>query len=262
MTNQQQFVTSDKQTRTAVAASPVQTPAADGVSKNGRIPLVSLSNLSKSFREGRDTREVLSDITFDFYEGEFTLLLGHSGSGKSTLLNLISGIEAPDGGEITINDISISRFSERERTLFRRDQIGFIFQFFNLIPTMTVLENITLPQELAGKRRQEVETAAMRLLERVGLADRRDTFPDKLSGGEQQRVAIARALVHDPLLLLADEPTGNLDEENGRRILDLLLELTRTAGKTLIMASHNIEIAELADRVLRVTDGQLITLPE
>jgi putative ABC transport system ATP-binding protein len=261
MTNQQ-FVTSDKQTRTAVAASPVQTPAADSVSKNGRISLVSLTNLSKSFREGRDTREVLSDITFDFYEGEFTLLLGHSGSGKSTLLNLISGIEAPDGGEITINDISISRFSERERTLFRRDQIGFIFQFFNLIPTMTVLENITLPQELAGKRRQEVETAAMRLLERVGLADRRDTFPDKLSGGEQQRVAIARALVHDPLLLLADEPTGNLDEENGRRILDLLLELTRSAGKTLIMASHNIEIAEYADRVLRVTDGQLVPIRE
>ena len=252
MTNRQQFVTSDKQTATAVSP--------DIVGKNGRFPLVSLSNLSKSFREGRDTREVLSDITFDFYEGEFMLLLGHSGSGKSTLLNLISGIEAPDGGDITINDTSISRFSERERTLFRRDHIGFIFQFFNLIPTMTVLENITLPQELAGKRRQDVETAAMHLLQRVGLADRRDTFPDKLSGGEQQRVAIARALVHDPLLVLADEPTGNLDEENGRRILDLLLELTRTAGKTLIMASHNIEIAELADRVLRVTDGQLIPI--
>ena len=254
-------MTPDKRT-TAVSTGLVPVITADGVGKNGRIPLVSLINLSKSFREGRDTREVLSDITFDFYKGEFTLLLGHSGSGKSTLLNLISGIEAPDGGDITINDISISRFSERERTLFRRDHIGFIFQFFNLIPTMTVLENITLPQELAGKRRQYVETAAMRLLERVGLADRRDTFPDKLSGGEQQRVAIARALVHDPLLVLADEPTGNLDEENGRRILDLLLELTRTAGKTLIMASHNIEIAELADRVLRVTDGQLISLPE
>ncbi len=252
MMNQHLFATPDTQTTTAVSP--------DKVGKNGRIPLVSLTNLSKSFREGRDTREVLSSITFDFYEGEFTLLLGHSGSGKSTLLNLISGIEEPDGGEITINDISISRFSERERTLFRRDQIGFIFQFFNLIPTMTVLENITLPQELAGKRRQELETAAMRLLERVGLADRRDTFPDKLSGGEQQRVAIARALVHDPMLVLADEPTGNLDEENGRRILDLLLDLTRTAGKTLIMASHNIEIAEYADRVLRVTDGQLVPI--
>jgi putative ABC transport system ATP-binding protein len=250
-----------KQQPLSISANALPTPTAvspDKVSNNGRIPFVSLTNLSKSFREGRDTRQVLSDITFDFYKGEFTLLLGHSGSGKSTLLNLISGIEAPDGGEIMINDISISRFSERERTLFRRDRIGFIFQFFNLIPTMTVLENITLPQELAGKRRQEVETAAMRLLKRVGLADRRDTFPDTLSGGEQQRVAIARALVHDPLLLLADEPTGNLDEENGRRILDLLLELTRAAGKTLIMASHNMEIAELADRVLRVTDGQLI----
>jgi putative ABC transport system ATP-binding protein len=244
------------------SATAVSTPvkSRQSVIKNERISLVSLANLSKHFREGRDTREVLHDVTFDFYEGEFTLLLGHSGSGKSTLLNLISGIEAPDSGDIRINNIPISRFSERERTLFRRDQIGFIFQFFNLIPTMTVLENITLPQELAGKRRQDVETAAMHLLQRVGLADRRDTFPDKLSGGEQQRVAIARALVHDPLLVLADEPTGNLDEENGRRILDLLLELTRTAGKTLIMASHNIEIAELADRVLRVTDGQLVPI--
>jgi putative ABC transport system ATP-binding protein len=165
---------------------PATTVSSPTMSKNGRTPLVSLTNLSKSFREGRDTRQVLYDITFDFYEGEFTLLLGHSGSGKSTLLNLISGIEEPDGSRITIYDIPISHFSERERTLFRRDQIGFIFQFFNLISTMTVLENITLPQELAGKRRQDVETAAMRLLERVGLADRCDTFPDKLSGGEQQ----------------------------------------------------------------------------
>ena len=146
---------------------------------------------------------------------------------------------------------------ERERTLFRRDHIGFVFQFFNLIPTLSVLENVTLPQELAGRDRRTVEAAAMTLLDRVGLADRHDAFPDKLSGGEQQRVAIARALAHDPLLVLADEPTGNLDDENGRRVLALLLELTRDAGRTLLMATHNPDIAPLADRVLELHDGQL-----
>lgn len=153
--------------------------------------------------------------------------------------------------------MAITQLNERERTLFRRDQIGFIFQFFNLIPTLTVLENVMLPQELAGQDRKQVEQKALKLLEQVGLADRCQTFPDKLSGGQQQRVAIARALIHDPMLVLADEPTGNLDEETGDRVLKLLLELTRGANKTLIMATHNPEIAKLADRVWRVHDGHL-----
>ncbi|MEM7113766.1 MAG: ABC transporter ATP-binding protein [Chloroflexota bacterium] len=225
--------------------------------QNQNAPLIELQQLAKSFVEGDQERTIFSDLSINFERGQFIVILGHSGSGKSTLLNLISGIEKPDGGDVVISGIPITQLQDHDRTLFRRDNIGFVFQFFNLIPTLTVLENVTLPQELAGAKKSDVETAALALLDRVGLADRRDTFPDKLSGGEQQRVAIARALVHDPMLVLADEPTGNLDEETGERVLDLLLDLTRRAGKTLIMATHNPEIAPLADRVLRMQDGGL-----
>lgn len=221
-------------------------------------PIVHLQGLGKSFQEGNRQRRVLHNVDAVFYEGEFIVFLGKSGSGKSTLLNLISGIEAPTAGHVQIKNVNITTLSERQRTLFRRDHIGFVFQFFNLIPTLSVLENVTLPQELAGRSGREATDAAMHLLERVGLADRRDTFPDRLSGGEQQRVAIARALAHDPMLVLADEPTGNLDEETGERVLALLLELTQQAGKTLLMATHNPEIAPLANRVFRVHEGDLV----
>lgn len=221
-------------------------------------PVVGLRHLSKRFVEGGRERYVLNRVSYDFREGEFVVLLGRSGSGKSTLLNLISGIDRPTAGDVVIQGTAVTQLSERDRTLFRRDHIGFVFQFFNLIPTLTVLENVTLPQELAGRNWRDVEADALHLLERVGLADRRDTFPDRLSGGEQQRVAIARALVHDPMLVLADEPTGNLDEETGQRVLDLLLDLTRSAGKTLLMATHNPDITPYADRVLELHDGQLV----
>jgi putative ABC transport system ATP-binding protein len=220
--------------------------------------LVRLDKLSKSFREGRETRLVIDQASVSFVEGEFAVLLGRSGSGKSTLLNLMSGIEKPDSGDVYINEVAITQMRDRERTLFRRDHIGIVFQFFNLIPTLTVLENVTLPQELAGASQEEAIHAGMVLLEEVELADRRDTYPDRLSGGEQQRVAIARALAHDPFLVLADEPTGNLDEETGEKVLDLLLKLTRSAGKTLIMATHNPEIVPFADRVYRVHEASLI----
>lgn len=220
-------------------------------------PLVQIKGLSKHFQEGAKSRDVLNQVKITFQEGEFSVLLGKSGSGKSTLLNLISGIEKPSAGTILIAETDITALKERARTLFRRDHIGIVFQFFNLIPTLTVLENVTLPQELAGRSGSKAREAALYLLEQVGLADRQDTFPDKLSGGEQQRVAIARALAHDPLLVLADEPTGNLDEETGQRILQLLLQLTRDAGKTLIMATHSPEVVPLADRVFRMHDGQL-----
>ncbi|MGB7415541.1 MAG: ABC transporter ATP-binding protein [Thermosynechococcaceae cyanobacterium] len=220
--------------------------------------LIQLEELSKSFQEGMAQRQVLKRITINFCKGEFVLLLGQSGSGKSTLLNLISGIEQPTTGRVTISEVSLSELNERKRTLFRRDRIGFIFQFFNLIPTLTVLKNITLPQELAGVPQAEVKKKAIALLERIGLGDRGEAFPDKLSGGQQQRVAIARALIHNPMLVLADEPTGNLDEETGQTVLDLLLELTRLANKTLIMATHNPEIARLADRVMQMQDGHLV----
>lgn len=222
-------------------------------------PIVKIRNLSKSFQEGDRLRIVLDELSADFQEAEFAVLLGRSGSGKSTLLNLISGIEKPTSGYVDVNGAPITRMSERERTLFRRDNIGFVFQFFNLIPTLTVLENVTLPQELAGKSAASLHDPALKLLSQVGLADRRDAFPDKLSGGEQQRVAIARALAHNPLLVLADEPTGNLDEDTGEKVLDMLLSLTSAAGKTLIMATHSTEVIPLADRVFSIHDGRLVT---
>jgi len=223
--------------------------------------MIQIDQLSKFFDEGGRQRLVLHEVSASVAEGEFVALLGRSGSGKSTLLNLISGIEKPDGGDVQINGVTITRLRERERTLFRRDHIGFVFQFFNLIPTLTVLENVTLPQELAGKKATAVAPHALDLLDQVGLADRRDAFPDKLSGGEQQRVAIARALAHNPLLVLADEPTGNLDEETGRRVLQLLIDLTRGAGKTLLMATHSPEIVPFADRVIEVHNGRLEERP-
>lgn len=230
--------------------------------QTNRQAIICLEALSKEYTEAGQTRTVLDELTQEFYKGEFVCLLGKSGSGKSTLLNLISGIDAPSNGHVVIyNDngngnegVRITALSEQQRTLFRRNHIGIVFQFFNLIPTLTVLENVTLPLELAGSRNLD---NAVALLERVGLGNRLATYPDKLSGGEQQRVAIARALAHDPLLVLADEPTGNLDEDTGDTVLTLLLELTRDAGKTLFMATHAPEVAAQADRVLHLVHGKL-----
>jgi putative ABC transport system ATP-binding protein len=226
-------------------------------------PIVQIRGLSKTFSEGSRARRVLDAVDLDIQTGEFFVLLGKSGSGKSTLLNLMSGIDRPDGGQVLISGTNLTALDEVHQTLFRRDHIGIVFQFFNLIPTLTVLENITLPLELRGESRRPGEIRGRALLERVGLASRADTFPDQLSGGEQQRVAIARALAQEPALVLADEPTGNLDEDTGRSVLALLLELTRDAGRTLIMATHNPEIVPLADRVCRIHEGKLfITLNE
>jgi putative ABC transport system ATP-binding protein len=221
-------------------------------------PLVRLGRLSKEYEEAGTQHTVLHALDAELYEGDFIVLLGKSGSGKSTLLNLIGGIDVPTAGEVWIGDTNLTRLNERDLTLFRRDHVGFVFQFFNLIPTLTALENISLPYELRGKDRREGERRARALLDRVGLGDRAGTFPDRLSGGEQQRVAIARALVHEPFLILADEPTGNLDEDTGESVLSLLLELTRDAGKTLIMATHNPEVVQYADVVYHIHEGKLV----
>ena len=223
--------------------------------KNGVI--VQIRELVKTYDEGDRTLIVLGGVCADIYEGEFFALLGASGSGKSTLLNLLSGIDSPDSGSIAVAGADITNLNDTQLTRFRRDHIGIVFQFFNLIPTLTVLENITLPQELGGARRRTAEARARTLLQQVGLADRAGTFPDKLSGGEQQRVAIARALLHEPRIVLADEPTGNLDADTGGQVLQLLLRLTRDAGKTLIMATHSRDIAKFADRVCRIDEGAL-----
>jgi putative ABC transport system ATP-binding protein len=241
------------------AATPVDAglPAMDN-SVAAAPTLIELRGLHKSYAEAGRRRVVLDTVDLDFRQGEFVCLLGKSGSGKSTLLNLISGIDAPDAGEVIIHtgrrSVTLTTLSERERTLFRRNHIGIVFQFFNLIPTLTVLENVTLPLELAG---QNDHSAAYELLDAVGLGNRLATFPDRLSGGEQQRVAIARALAHNPLLILADEPTGNLDEETGESVLRLLLRLTRDAGRTLIIATHAPDVARQAGRILHVVHGQL-----
>ena len=215
-------------------------------------------DLTKSYNEGDITRVVLQNAHAEFQSGEITAILGKSGSGKSTLLNLISGIDAPDSGQIWVKGQDLTTLSERDRTLFRRSQIGFVFQFFNLIPTLTVGENISLPLELNRMPRPQVYKKAREVLDAVGLLERWETFPEKLSGGEQQRVALARALVHDPLLILADEPTGNLDEETGAQMMALLARLIREQNGTLLMVTHNPEAVLHADRVLRLSHGQLI----
>jgi putative ABC transport system ATP-binding protein len=220
--------------------------------------LLRLDRVSKSYAEAGRTRTVLHEVSLTFGRGELVVILGKSGSGKSTLLNLVSGIDLPSGGEIWAEGRPLTKLSERERTLFRRRSVGFVFQFFNLVPTLTVLENTLLPLELNGVAGPQARQIATGMLEAVGLGDRGGSYPDRLSGGEQQRVAIARALVHDPPLVLADEPTGNLDAETGRQVLDLLDRLTRRAGKTMIMVTHSPEVIGLADRVLRVRDGHMV----
>ena len=220
---------------------------------------IQLENLSKSYLEGSQLRVVLQDANAMIQHGEFVAILGKSGSGKSTLLNLISGIDLVDSGRIYLNGQELTSLNEKDRTLFRRHNIGFIFQFFNLIPTLNVIENVILPGELNGMPSLNAHLHAKQLLTAVGLEDRLTTFPDRLSGGEQQRVAIARALVNDPLLVLADEPTGNLDEETGRQVLSLLDQLTRQSGKNMIMVTHNAEAAQVADRILFLRDGKLCT---
>ncbi|MBJ6723967.1 ABC transporter ATP-binding protein [Geomesophilobacter sediminis] len=220
-------------------------------------PLVELTGVAKSYREGDRERVVFRDARLAVAPGEWLFLVGRSGSGKSTLLNLVGGLDLPDAGTVAVQGMPINRLSERERTLFRRRHVGFVFQLYNLIPTLTVGENLLLPLELSGQLDQQGRERARYLLEEVGLSDRFSSYPDRLSGGEQQRVAVARALVHRPELLLADEPTGNLDAETSRQVLDLFERLIRPSGATMILVTHSMETVRLADRVVTVREGRL-----
>jgi putative ABC transport system ATP-binding protein len=222
--------------------------------------LIRVDHVTKQFQEGEKQRAVLNDLCATIRPGEFVAMVGRSGSGKSTLLNLLAGLDLPSFGDIWIGDARISAWNDHNRTLFRRDHIGFIFQFFNLISTLTVRENVLLAAELNGWKENDANTQAKKLLDAVGLGDRANVFPDKLSGGEQQRVAIARALCANPALVLADEPTGNLDADTGAQVLDLLMRLAREQGKTMIMVTHSLDIAALADRILKLDHGHLVEL--
>jgi putative ABC transport system ATP-binding protein len=227
---------------------------------NNNPGFIQLDNLWKQYKEGGQMREVLRGTGVTIQRGEFVAILGKSGSGKSTLLNLISGIDQPDRGDIHINGQMLTELNENDRTIFRRKNIGVVFQFFNLIPTLSTIENVSLPLELNAVDFSSARKHAADILTQVGLGDRLETLPERLSGGEQQRVAIARALVHDPLLVLADEPTGNLDEETGEQVLLLLDKLTRQAGKNLIMVTHSRDNAIYADRLFDLQAGCLVEI--
>ena len=219
---------------------------------------ITLRGISRRFREGEREHRVLDNVDADFMRGEVVALRGRSGSGKSTLLNLIGGIDAPDAGEVTVAGINLTGLTERERTLFRRRHIGFVYQAFNLVPTLNVADNIRLVLELNDVAADEAVRRIQDLLETVGLADRAASFPDVLSGGEQQRVAIARALSHRPSVLLADEPTGNLDESTADTVMELLETLIRSTGSTMIMATHSTRLASTCDRTFELHNGKLV----
>ncbi len=221
-------------------------------------PSVEVINVRKVYPSGDGERAVLDGASATIGSGERVAILGPSGSGKSTLLNLLSGIDEPDQGTIEINGSDLRTLSETERTLFRRNHIGFVFQSFNLLPALTVLENLLLPLELIGKTGNEANERARSLLEMVELSKRSDSFPDRLSGGEQQRVAIARAVVHEPSLLLADEPTGNLDEDTSHRLIERLEYLISIGKTTLVLVTHSRQLADRMDRALRLDRGGLV----
>lgn len=219
------------------------------------IAAVSLRRLTKSYVSGDIVQTVLRNAELDIGQGQFVVILGRSGSGKSTLLNLIGAMDRPTSGEVRVDGTLISTMPERERTLFRRRALGFIFQAYNLIPALNVLENVTLPLALNGSDRTDT---ALELLAELGIAHKATAAAEDLSGGEQQRVAIARALVHAPRLILADEPTGNLDVDTARNTIKLLDDLVRRNGQTLIMATHSREVIGFADRVITITDQRLV----
>lgn len=214
-------------------------------------------DLSRRFPEGSHEHVVLDGVNLDVRRGETVALRGRSGSGKSTLLNLVGGIDAPNAGTVAVAGIDLTNLGERERTLFRRQHIGFVYQAFNLVPTLNVADNVRLVLELNNVRATEIEPRVGELLDAVGLGNRADSFPDVLSGGEQQRVAIARALSHEPTVLLADEPTGNLDEATAETVLELLDRLVRASGHTMLIATHSQQVAGYCDRVLELHNGQL-----
>jgi len=219
--------------------------------------MIALNGVSKTVQSGGSPLTILHPLTLDVPDGQCLAIIGPSGSGKSTLLGLIAGLDAPTSGQIHIDGVDITTLDEDALARLRGEKIGFVFQFFHLVPSLTALENIQVPMEIAG--RADAAVRAQVLLDEVGLHDRGHHYPSQLSGGEQQRVAIARALANDPPLVLADEPTGNLDSSNGRHILDLLLQVKRTRRVTLVIVTHDASVAAVADARLVLRDGRAVT---
>jgi len=220
-----------------------------------------IDGVSWGYQRGDQTVSVLSNINLTIQPGEVVALVGQSGSGKSSLLNIISGIQPIQQGEVTLDQFALSQMDEEQRTAFRKKHIGFVYQSFNLIPTLTVKENIALVLSLNNVPAKETEQRVIQQLELLGLADKADTFPDVLSGGEQQRVAIARALIHQPRLVLADEPTGNLDAKTGQNVLELLLDNAKHHNSSVLLVTHSHRVAQQADRIVGLVDGELVDEP-
>lgn len=218
--------------------------------------ILTVQNLTKSYQSGDSNLIVLHDISLNIEAGTTTAIVGPSGSGKTTLLGLCAGLDLPSSGSVTLNGTSLSNLSEDQRAQLRNDHVGFVFQNFQLIPTLTALENVMVPLELRGET--NVLQRAQELLTQVGLSERTNHYPVQLSGGEQQRVALARAFINRPQILFADEPTGNLDAENSNRVEDLLFELNQAHGATLLIATHNLELASKTQRIMRLKGGRMI----
>ncbi len=221
--------------------------------------MIELRGVSKTVQSGDHPLTILHPLDFTIPSGQFVAVVGPSGSGKSTLLGLLAGLDAPSTGQILIDGTDITTLSEDALARLRGEKIGFVFQFFHLVPSLTAFENILVPMEIAGRR--DAVARARRLLEEVGLSERGHHYPSQLSGGEQQRIAIARALANDPPILFADEPTGNLDSNTGRHVLDLLLDVRRTRRTTLVLVTHDHDLASLADVRLVLRDGRLVETP-
>lgn len=219
--------------------------------------MIELRQVEKTVRSGDEQLTILHALSLEIPDGQFVSIVGASGSGKSTLLGLIAGLDAPTGGEILIDNVDITRLNEDKLASLRSEKIGFVFQSFHLIPSLTALENVMIPMEIAGAR--NARKRASELLESVELTNRAVHYPSQLSGGEQQRIAIARAFANNPKILLADEPTGNLDSQNGRKVFDLLADLHQTNGITLILVTHDEELAAQSQRQIRLKDGHVVS---
>jgi putative ABC transport system ATP-binding protein len=221
--------------------------------------ILQVQDLTKSFFSGDKSLTVLKEVSFSVENGTTCAIVGPSGSGKTTLLGLCAGLDKPSSGSVMLNSREISSFSEEQLSEIRNEDIGFVFQSFQLIPTLTALENVMVPVELKGVSYTEAEHKASELLQKVGLGDRTDHYPTQLSGGEQQRVGLARAFIHNPAILFADEPTGNLDGDTGTQIEDLLFELNRSEGTTLVIVTHDRELAAKCDRIIELKNGEILS---